>query len=89
MKVEYDPAKDALNRAKHGMSLGRASELAELTVERDERFPYEEERYRSWGYIDGVLHCLAFTFREGEVRAISLRRAHRKEVRRHVGKEGF
>lgn len=84
MEIEFDPAKDELNRAKHGISLARAAELAELTVERDERFEYGEMRFRAWGTIDGYLYCLAFATRNDRVRAISLRRAHEKEVRRHV-----
>jgi uncharacterized DUF497 family protein len=33
--------------------------------------------------IDGRLHMLAFTVREGMLRAISLRRANAKETRRY------
>jgi uncharacterized protein len=82
MYVEFDPAKDAVNIAKHGMSLARASDLEVLTVVKDDRF--SEQRYRLYGLLDGVPHCLAATLRNGLVRAISLRRAHSKEFRRHV-----
>jgi uncharacterized DUF497 family protein len=76
--VEFDPAKDAANIAKHGVSLARAAELEFLAIVKDDRF--SEQRYR----IYGVPHCLAATLRNGVVRAISLRRAHSKEFRRHV-----
>ncbi|MFN7400004.1 MAG: BrnT family toxin [Sandaracinobacter sp.] len=82
MYVEFDPAKDAANIAKHGVSLARAAELEFLAVVRDDRF--SEQRYRIYGLLDDVPHCLAATLRNGVVRAISLRRAHRKEYRRHV-----
>jgi uncharacterized DUF497 family protein len=50
----------------------------------DDRYDYGEVRYRAYGFIDGVAYCLAFTTRNGQVRPISLRRAHAKEMRRHV-----
>jgi len=50
----------------------------------DERKDYGETRYRAWGLIDGEFYCLAFTDRDGVLRAISLRRARDKEVKRYV-----
>ena len=83
IEIEFDPAKDAVNIAKHGISLARGGELADVVVVRDERFA-GEQRYRLYGRIDGVPHCLAAVMRSGNVRAISLRRAHAKEFNRHV-----
>lgn len=82
MEIEFDLAKDAANIEKHGISLARAGEMEVLAVVEDARF--EERRFRLYGLIDGRPHCLAATLRDGRVRAISLRRAHVKEVRRHV-----
>jgi uncharacterized DUF497 family protein len=82
--IEFDPAKDARNREKHGVSLAYADQLEILATEPDDRVRYGEERWRSWGRIEGVDYCLAFTVRRGRVRAISLRRASRKEMARHV-----
>ena len=82
MNITFDPAKDALNLAKHGVSLTRASELEVLVRMADGRF--DEPRYRAFGWLDGVLYCLAYVIRDGGVRAISLRRAHLKELRRHA-----
>jgi uncharacterized DUF497 family protein len=84
MMIEYDPAKDEANRQKHGISLERASDLDIIALLEDERNAYGEIRYRAWGMIDEQPHCLAFTYRDGHVRAISLRRAHRKEYERYV-----
>jgi uncharacterized DUF497 family protein len=84
MAIEFDPAKDALNIAKHGLSLSRASDLEILAYLEDDRDTYGETRYRAWGLIDGKAHCLAFTYRNGRVRAISLRRAGDKEIKRYV-----
>lgn len=82
MAIEFDPAKDAANIAKHGVSLARAADLEVLAYVNDERFA--EPRYRAYGMLDGKAYCLAFADRNGAVRAISLRRAHRKEFRRYV-----
>ena len=84
MKIEFDPDKDATNIEKHGVSLARAADLEILSVKQDERFDYGEMRFRAWGLIDGQTYCLAFTTRAGQVRAISLRRAHEKEMKRHA-----
>ena len=84
MSVEFDDAKDKANIAKHGVSLVRAADLEILAFIEDDRNDYGEVRYRAWGLIDGVAHCLVFTDRKGVVRAISLRRAHRKEMDRYA-----
>ena len=81
MDIEFDPEKDQANLAKHGVSLARAVDLIDVIVVKDERF--DEPRFRLYGAIDGVAHCAAVTMRGGVVRVISLRRAHRKEMRRH------
>jgi len=87
MEIEFDPAKDADNIAKHGVSLARAADFEILSFLEDHRAAYGETRYRAWGMIDGVAHCLAFTFRAGRIRAISLRRAHKKEMDRYAPPE--
>jgi uncharacterized DUF497 family protein len=80
--IEFDPNKDASNIEKHGVSLSRSADMEVLAVIADERF--SEPRYRAYGLIDGVAHCLAFTMRGNVVRAISLRRAHAKEMKRYA-----
>lgn len=86
MTSRFDKDKDAANIEKHGISLSRVSDFIEVAVMVDDRFDYGEVRYRAWGYIDGEPHFLAFTFRDDEMRPISLRRAHAKEMRRYVKK---
>ena len=83
MDIEFDPAKDEANIAKHGVSLARAADFDFDVALLDRRF-VEETRYRAFGQLDGRLHCLAFTMRGSTVRAISLRRARTKELRRHT-----
>ena len=85
MAVAFDPDKDARNIAKHGISLARAEEMdmSAALVGEDDRFDYGERRYIAFGDIDDALHCLIFTFRGSRVRAISLRKANKKEISRH------
>jgi uncharacterized DUF497 family protein len=82
--VDFDPAKDAINLSKHGVSLARWVDLDMKVTFIDDRRDYGEIRYRAYGFIDGQAYYLAFTNRNGRVRPISLRRAHAKEMRRYV-----
>ena len=81
MDIEFDPAKDAANIAKHGISLARGEDFELVAYVEDRRFA--EPRFRLYGFIDGIAYCLAGTDRDGSIRVISLRRARAKELRRH------
>jgi uncharacterized protein len=85
MDIVFDPAKDALNIAKHGLSLAEAAEfdLLGAVVEVDDRFDYGEVRFRAFGRVDGQCRCLVFTYTATQIRAISYRRAREKEMRRY------
>ena len=86
MLVEFDPAKDELNQAKHGVSLALARQLDwdAALVWVDDRFTYDETRMIALAPIMSTLYYVAFVDR-GEVRRIiSLRRAERREVKHYV-----
>lgn len=86
MRIEFDPAKDITNRAKHGVSLALAGELdwEAALVWIDDRIEYGELRAIALAPKIGILYCVAFVDR-GEVRrVISLRRANRREVKYYV-----
>jgi hypothetical protein len=83
MKIEFDPSKDAANLAKHNISLARAADLKVFAAIEDDRF-LNETRFRAYGLIDGLTYCLAYTLRNGNIRPISLRRAHAKEIKRYA-----
>ena len=85
MSIDFDPAEDAVNRAKHGLALDRAIELDLRTavVQPDQRRDYGEPRWRAYGMLEARLHMLAFTVRDGRMRAISLRRANAREMKRY------
>ncbi|MFN9479338.1 MAG: BrnT family toxin [Betaproteobacteria bacterium] len=86
MKVEFDPAKDESNRAKHGVSLAVASELdwEAALVWVDDRFGYEEVRMIALAPKNEVLYYVAFVDRGEARRIVSLRRANRREVKHYV-----
>ena len=84
MDVEFDPAKDALNIANHGVSFADFEGFDNQPVVLiDDRFNYGEVRYRAFGRIAGAGFCLVHTVTATGIRAISFRRAHEKEMRRY------
>ena len=85
MRLAFDPAKDGANRAKHGLSLTNAARFDWAAVEfvPDICRDYGEARFQVYGNIDGRLHVLVVTPRDGELRAISLRKANKREIREH------
>ena len=86
MQIEFDPAKDAANQIKHGLSLAMANELdwKAALVWIDARFEYNEMRMAALAPKTETLYCVAFVDRSGVRRIISLRRANRREVKHYV-----
>lgn len=85
MKIAFDPDKDVINRQKHGLSLADAERMDFDTAiyAPDDRYDYGEDRTQALGLIDGRLHMLVFTMRGEALRAISLRKANPREVKRY------
>ena len=86
MQIEFDPDKDRVNQAKHGVSLVVAVDLDwdAALVWVDDRFDYSETRMIALAPKTQILYYVAFVDR-GEVRRIiSLRRANRREVKHYV-----
>ena len=91
MQIEFDPAKDAGNIAKHGVSLILAAELDwdAALVWVDQRFEYDEMRMIALAPETNTLYYVVFVDREDDQdaevrRIISLRRATRNEVKHYV-----
>ena len=82
MNISFDPAKDAANRAKHGVSLADAAAMEWETVwlRPDCRRNYGETRMIGIGYIGQRLYGVVFTDRGDARRIISLRKANAREV---------
>ena len=86
MRIEFDPAKDASNLEKHGLSLALAAGLDwdVSLVWIDERYEYGELRMIALAPDTGLLYYVAFVDRGETRRVISLRKANRREVKHYV-----
>ncbi len=86
MNITFDPAKDAINTEKHGMSLAEASEIEweTLWAYEDTRANYGEIRMIGFAYIGLRLHCVVYTDRGDDRRVISLRKANKREEKRYA-----
>jgi uncharacterized DUF497 family protein len=83
MDIEFDDAKDAANRAKHGLSLALgavviANPIGEVM---DDRQDYGEPRINAFGLIASRLFACTYTMRGEVYRIISVRKASRQEQR--------
>ena len=87
MEFEFDPAKSASNKDKHGIDFVDAQQLwlderrivAPLVME-------TEERYIMVAKLQHKIWSMIFTYREGRIRIISVRRARDRE-RQHYGND--
>jgi len=86
MQIEYDRAKDEINRRKHGVSLADAVwfEWDTAHIEEDARHDYGEQRFKATGYIGERLYCTIFVDRDENRRIISLRKANKREFKDYV-----
>ena len=85
VNVEFDPAKDDINRVKHGVSLAAATGFDwDTALEReDDRFDYGEVRFVAIGLIESRLYVMVFAegTNDDAVRVISLRAPEKHEAR--------
>ena len=86
LKICYDPSKNAMNIAKHGVSLALAGQMEwdSALVWPDVRFHYGEVRLCGIGYIGRRLFCVIYTDRIHARRIISLRKANAREVKHYA-----
>lgn len=87
MRYVWDPAKDALNRQKHRLSLPDgipALQDPDREVWIDDRFDYEEERFITLGTNQNrILFVVTTELNDDCFRIISVRRANRHEIERY------
>jgi uncharacterized protein len=83
MEIEFDPTKNARNIRDRGLSFTLVEEFDWTTALIVPSSRHGEARYFAIGYIGSRLHALVFTKSGATVRVISLRRAHRTEVKRY------
>ena len=85
LNTTFDPAKDAVNLAKHGVSLSEAARLDwdRALVSPDDRHEYGKQRQVALAPMDGRLWVVVFTDRPEGRRVISLRKANLREYRHY------
>jgi uncharacterized DUF497 family protein len=82
MHIAFDSKKDAINIARHGVSLALAHQIDWLTgLLRAAKTVRGEARWQWIGILNGVVYSTIFTPRDGGLWIISVRRASRKERR--------
>lgn len=84
MDIEFDPAKDAANRDKHGASLAFGAEMfsdPNHIVLSSIRPVDGEERYKVVGAVEGRLWTAVFVMRGAKHRLISVRKSNDGEAR--------
>ncbi len=81
MGFQWDPAKDAANRGKHGIGLREAAEIfrGPVVMNEDTRRDYGERRYIALGEYDGEVIRVVFTERDSDIRIISAWKANRHD----------
>ena len=81
MDFQWDAAKDAVNREKHGIGFREAAEIFRgyIVVTADTRRDYGEQRHVALGEYDGEVVRVVFTERDGDIRIISAWKASRHD----------
>ena len=89
MKFEWDVAKSAANRAKHGIDFDSAKNiwLDENRVEIRAAYPVEDRTILVGQYQDKLWTAI-YTMRGDTIRIISVRRAREKEARLYEEETG-
>lgn len=90
-QFEWDYAKAASNKAKHGVSFELARDVFDdiFAIEKlDEDLGYGELRYSTVGMAGGCLLQVAYTMRGEKIRIISARGAEPYERRLYHNKSG-
>ena len=90
MAFEWDEPKRESNLAKHGIDFQDMPPLFDGDVLEiiDERKDYGETRINCLGEIEGRVYAISYTWRGGNRRLISARRANERETRRYNARHG-
>ncbi len=81
MEFEWDEAKRRLNLKKHGIDFIHAEQVFEggtITI-LDDRFDYGEERFVTFGLLEGRVVAIAHMETDEVIRLISVRKATKHE----------
>ena len=83
MIFEYDKNKSKINKLKHNISFEEAKELWEDPYSFEIPSPQseDEERFLVFGKINSKNYTAIITYRDTNIRIISVRRSRQKEVK--------
>jgi uncharacterized DUF497 family protein len=81
MEFEWNDAKDAANRRKHGIGFREAAEIFSgyVLVAEDTRHHYGERRFIALGEYNGAVIRLIYTERHGRIRIITAWKASKND----------
>jgi hypothetical protein len=90
MAIRFDPAKRALTLAERGIDFTDAERVfAGLTFTiADERRDYGEDRFQTYGWLEGRLVMVVWTERGDDRHVISMRKCNDRETLRYRRKLG-
>jgi hypothetical protein len=81
MRFEFDPAKSASNKIKHGLDFTEVQVLwSGPRVEVQAKTAGREVRYAALGRIGGIHHTVIITYRAAAIRIISARKSSENEI---------
>lgn len=85
MRIEYDPAKSAINERERGLSFDLVFDLdwSKAVAYLDDRKDYGEKRVVAFVPMAGRLYVVCYTIRGAVRRIISFRKANSREVKRY------
>ena len=81
MDLEWDEEKRQRNLWERGIDFADVANFDPETVITvpDLRADYNERRFNSYGFLNGILCCFCWTPRNGRIRVISLRKINDRE----------
>jgi uncharacterized DUF497 family protein len=80
VEFEYDPAKSALNLAKHGIDFQKIQEIWNSKVVAAPSHNPSENRWLAIGSVDSKFWTVIITIRNKKIRIISARRSRKNEI---------
>lgn len=85
MELEWDEGKRKQTLERRGLDFAEVANFDYDTVVTvaDLRRDYGEQRYNAYGYLHGVLCTYCFTWRDGRMRVISMRKANARERQKY------
>ncbi|NKX44971.1 BrnT family toxin [Roseicyclus persicicus] len=86
MEFEWDEAKSDDTKARRGFGFDEVTPVfldPDRVIFPDDRVPYGEERWITFGLVEGRLFAVAYTRRGAAIRIISARKANSRERKRY------